>query len=139
MILVPPSRAMSELRNPPQESTSDVLDTSIFEDPDFGEVFRSLEFTLRVTKTTTDINHPTRPAIHFVGEMPDVSTSMRGTVNMTPDDQIHWHFVYFFILHDAIYLIWFYSFLATKIILCGGLIIMPFSLSYNPDISRWQF
>ncbi|KAF8963017.1 hypothetical protein BDZ97DRAFT_1822636 [Flammula alnicola] len=69
-------------------------DTSLFEDPDFREVFRSLDVNLVVTRTEHDPNHPTRPIIYFFGEMHDPSTStMTGRVKMTTDDQVQWHFV----------------------------------------------
>jgi hypothetical protein len=64
----------------------------MFENPDFSEVFRSLDIEIRVLETNHDENHPSRPRIHFAGTMGDQST-MNGWVQMTPDDQIRWHFV----------------------------------------------
>ncbi|KAF8074001.1 hypothetical protein FPV67DRAFT_1577079 [Lyophyllum atratum] len=69
------------------------LDSSIFAEPDFGEVFRSLDVNLRVLKTTPDPSHPNRPVIHFTGEMPESNSRMTGEVKMTPDDQVLWNFV----------------------------------------------
>ncbi|KAF5377965.1 hypothetical protein D9615_006704 [Tricholomella constricta] len=69
------------------------LDISIFEAPDFGEVFRSLDVNLRVVRTTPDANHPNRPIIHFFGEMPSTTSTMTGFVKMTPDKQVQWHFI----------------------------------------------
>ena len=78
----------------PQSSYSDPLNPSIFEASNFREVFRSLDVELCVTKTSIDPDHPTRPKIYFFGEMGDTSSSMmNGWVQMTPDDQVQWHFV----------------------------------------------
>ncbi|RDB14851.1 hypothetical protein Hypma_016407 [Hypsizygus marmoreus] len=69
------------------------LDISIFESPDFGEVFRSLNVNLRVVKTVSDPKYPKRPVIYFAGEMPESTSTMTGHVRMTPDNQVRWHFV----------------------------------------------
>ncbi|KAF8651974.1 hypothetical protein AX16_004617 [Volvariella volvacea WC 439] len=70
------------------------LDKSLFERPDFVEVFRSLVVQVRVTRTLDDHDHPNRPAIYFVGVMSEPSTStMSGKVQMTKDGQVQWHFV----------------------------------------------
>lgn len=70
------------------------MDNSLFEDPEFREEFRSLRATLSVSKIRPDPDHPTRPIIDFYGEMVAPSTStMHGYVQMTKDNQIHWHFV----------------------------------------------
>ncbi|TFK68962.1 hypothetical protein BDN72DRAFT_797050 [Pluteus cervinus] len=75
-------------------SESEPLDTSTFERPDFVEVFRTLEIHIRVTRTLYDQRHPNRPTIYFVGAMGDPSTStINGRVQMTPDNQVQWHFV----------------------------------------------
>jgi len=77
------------------------LDTTLFEHPDFQEVFRSLPVKICVTKTEPDPKHPTRPIIYFFGEMRQPSTStMTGRINMTDENQIQWHFVRL-ILHEA--------------------------------------
>lgn len=70
------------------------VDYSMFEDLDFREEFRSLGVTLHITRTRPDPQHPTRPEIHFFGEMMAPSNStMIGHVKMTNDNQIQWHFV----------------------------------------------
>lgn len=66
----------------------------MFEDPDFREVFRSLEVKLYLVRTEPDPAHPTTPILHFLGEMQGGSTStMNGRVSMTVDNQVQWHFV----------------------------------------------
>jgi len=76
------------------EANMTTIDTSLFEDPEFREAFRSLDASLHVIRTEPDADHPTRPIIHFYGEMQDPSTStMTGSVKMTADNQIQWHFV----------------------------------------------
>ena len=47
---------------------------------------------MRVTGNDESETNPKFPKIHFVGEMGDSST-MNGTVELTEDDQIRWHFV----------------------------------------------
>ncbi|KAG6898402.1 hypothetical protein C0992_004113 [Termitomyces sp. T32_za158] len=63
------------------------LDTSIFEEADFGEVYRTSNVTLKKVSSTPDPDNPTRPIIHFMGEMSD-TTTMTGAVKMTTDGQI---------------------------------------------------
>ncbi|KII86844.1 hypothetical protein PLICRDRAFT_164215 [Plicaturopsis crispa FD-325 SS-3] len=63
-----------------------------FDDPEFSEVYRSLEIKFAYKSSEHDPEHPTRPKINFVGEMMGHST-MFGWVKMTPDDQVRWHFV----------------------------------------------
>ena len=66
----------------------------MFEDPEFREVFRSLDVNLHLTRTEPDSAHPTTPILYFSGEMKAPSTStMTGRVKMTVDNQIQWHFV----------------------------------------------
>lgn len=69
------------------------MDISIFGEPDFGEVFRSLDVVLKVVRITPDQDHPTRPVIHFIGEMKYTTSTMNGMVKMTPDGQVQWQFV----------------------------------------------
>ncbi|KAF9465325.1 hypothetical protein BDZ94DRAFT_1254290 [Collybia nuda] len=78
-----------------QSSIADgaALDPSIFEQPSFGEVFRTLDVSLRVMRTHTDPNHPRRPIIFFAGEMAGTTSTITGQVKMTRDDQVQWHFV----------------------------------------------
>ena len=66
----------------------------MFEDPEFREVFRSLDVNLSLKRTEPDPAHPTMPVLHFRGEMQTQSTStMTGRVKMSVDNQIQWHFV----------------------------------------------
>ncbi|KIM40988.1 hypothetical protein M413DRAFT_72451 [Hebeloma cylindrosporum] len=76
------------------EGNATTLDTSIFEEEDFREVCRSLNVTLSVRRIEPDPEHPSRPILHFFGEMHQPSTStMTGTVRMTPDNEVEWKFV----------------------------------------------
>ncbi|KAF9522585.1 hypothetical protein CPB83DRAFT_864245 [Crepidotus variabilis] len=76
------------------ESSSTTIDATLFEAPDFREVFRSLNVNLVVARTEKDPDHPTRPIIYFYGQMVDPSTpTMTGKIQMTPDNQVRWHFV----------------------------------------------
>jgi hypothetical protein len=66
----------------------------MFEDPEFVEVFRTLDVTLYLKRTEPDPAHPTTPVLYFFGEMQAPSTStMHGRVRMSVDNQIQWHFV----------------------------------------------
>ncbi|KAG6816407.1 hypothetical protein H0H87_006211 [Tephrocybe sp. NHM501043] len=69
------------------------LDTSVFEAMDFGEVYRTLNVTVTKIHTVPDPKYPKRPVIHFMAEMPDTASSMKGTVRMTADDQVMFHFI----------------------------------------------
>lgn len=71
------------------------LDTSLFAQDDFTEVFRKLEVTLHVTRVADDPEHPGRPIIGFVGEMmhPTPTSTMYGCVQLTSDNHIKWQFV----------------------------------------------
>ena len=66
----------------------------MFEDPEFMEVFRTLDVNLYLKRTEPDPAHPRTPVLYFFGEMqaPSVST-MTGRVRMSVDNQIQWHFV----------------------------------------------
>jgi hypothetical protein len=66
----------------------------MFEDPEFLEVFRTLDVNLYLKRTEPDPAHPTTPVLYFFGEMqaPSIST-MTGRVRMSVDNQIQWHFV----------------------------------------------
>ncbi|KDQ50483.1 hypothetical protein JAAARDRAFT_141889 [Jaapia argillacea MUCL 33604] len=69
------------------------LDTSIFSDPDFVEVFRSLTVDLVITSISPS-SHPDRPTLHFSGTIMGTGDHvMVGSVQVTPDDCIRWHFV----------------------------------------------
>ena len=68
------------------------LNPSIFCNPEFSEIFHSLDIVLRVLETTEDEAHPTRPQIHFLGQM-RYQSDMSGWVRMTEDNQIRWHIV----------------------------------------------
>lgn len=65
---------------------------SIFEGDDVPETHASLRIYFRVTSVEPDPDHPTRPKIHFAGEL-DGKFSVTGFVKVTPDDQSWWHFV----------------------------------------------
>lgn len=73
------------------ESEDMALNTSVFDDPNFVEVFRSIDVKLRVLSTEADPDHPTRPRIKFGGSI-DQEATMVGWVRVTPDNQIRWHF-----------------------------------------------
>jgi len=76
------------------EASQTQLDTSMFEDPEFREVFRSLDVELYLKHTEPDPAHPTTPILHFFGEMQGPSSStMSGRVKMTVDNQVQWHFI----------------------------------------------
>ena len=66
----------------------------MFEDPEFREVFRSLDVNFYLKRVEPDPAHPTTPVLYFFGEMQAPSTStMPGRVRMSVDNQIQWHFV----------------------------------------------
>ena len=65
---------------------------SIFSDPGFVEIFRTIKVEMRVLSVEPDAQHPTRPRIHFAGNINNHAT-MVGYVCVTPDDRIRWHFV----------------------------------------------
>jgi hypothetical protein len=47
-----------------------------------------------VRRIEPDSDHPSRPVLYFFGEMHEPSTStMTGSVRMTPDNQVEWKFV----------------------------------------------
>ena len=47
---------------------------------------------LRVIGPGEDLEHPTRPRLHFAGEVRDGQT-MSGFVEMTPEDHLRWKWV----------------------------------------------
>ncbi|KAL1740983.1 hypothetical protein HDZ31DRAFT_67369 [Schizophyllum fasciatum] len=62
------------------------LDTSMFEDPDFVEICRTLPFELVPTRFEPDAQHPEHPIIHFEavnGEA--LGMTIQGIVSVTPD------------------------------------------------------
>ncbi|KAH9851741.1 hypothetical protein C2E23DRAFT_828981 [Lenzites betulinus] len=67
------------------------LRNEVFEDPNFDEVFRSIYVELRVLGTEADPDHPGRPRINFGGSL-DGHAIFVGSVRLTPDNQIRWHF-----------------------------------------------
>ncbi|KAF9442675.1 hypothetical protein P691DRAFT_810247 [Macrolepiota fuliginosa MF-IS2] len=79
--------------NEPVDGTGE-LDTSLFEEEDFTEIFRQLVVDIHVTRVAEDPEHPGRPIIGFVGEMRPPSTStMYGIVQLTSDNHLKWQFV----------------------------------------------
>lgn len=75
-----------------QISHDDVLQPAIFTDPGFVEIFRSIKIEVRIIAVEPDPAHPTRPKIHFAGDINHHAT-MVGCVWVTPDNRIRWHFV----------------------------------------------
>ncbi|TFK34774.1 hypothetical protein BDQ12DRAFT_656472 [Crucibulum laeve] len=71
------------------------LDASLFDGPDFHEVFRTLSVDLKLSRTEAGHGEDSKwPTLFFHGQMRDPSHStMNGRVSMTPDNQIQWHFV----------------------------------------------
>ncbi|KAG6830573.1 hypothetical protein H0H92_016024 [Tricholoma furcatifolium] len=69
------------------------LDSSIFDDIDYGEVYRTLNLDLKLVATTPDPKNPKRPIIHFAGEMPDTTSTMSGRIEMLADGQVQWKFI----------------------------------------------
>ncbi|KAG6877697.1 hypothetical protein C0993_005022 [Termitomyces sp. T159_Od127] len=81
--------------NETKRDASGRLNTSIFEEADFGEVYRTMNVTLRKASCVPDSDNPTRPVIKFVGEMSDtIPSTMTGFVRMTTDGQVRWEFNY---------------------------------------------
>ncbi|KAI0079484.1 hypothetical protein K474DRAFT_1659074 [Panus rudis PR-1116 ss-1] len=71
---------------------SDVpLDTSLFDDPEFEEIFRTIIVNFQLDRSEKDPDHPTRPILHFSGKIQN-EYRMFGWVKVTPDDCIRWHF-----------------------------------------------
>lgn len=68
------------------------LQPTIFDDPDFVEIFRSISIDLRVIGTEPDPAHPKRPIIKFAGEI-DLHAVVVGSVRLTTDDCIRWQYV----------------------------------------------
>jgi len=80
--------------NATAETESDPLDPSLFVNPHFQEVFRTLEVRFEVSHTTPDPSYPSRPKIFYTGQMGMGSGYiMNGWVRMTKDEQVQWHFV----------------------------------------------
>ncbi|KXN87255.1 hypothetical protein AN958_09031 [Leucoagaricus sp. SymC.cos] len=85
-------RELIEYNKSIDEDTGE-LDTSLFEDDEFTEVFRRLEVKLKVTRVANDPDHPGRPIIGFVGEMIAPSNSaMYGCVQLMADNHLKWRF-----------------------------------------------
>jgi hypothetical protein len=64
----------------------------VFQDPSFHETFRVLPVHFRVIGSGTELAHPTRPRLMFVGEARDRQT-MVGHVELTPDGHLRWNWV----------------------------------------------
>ncbi len=65
---------------------------SIFDDPDYEEVFRYLDVQFKVTGSTPNPLFPTRPTISFVGDVRGIYM-MEGTISMTAEKEVRWRFV----------------------------------------------
>lgn len=72
---------------------AETVDASVFEDPDFVEIYRSLHFKLSVTHSTENPSHPDYPDIFFEGELEQRGVTMRGNIHLTDDGTIRWHTV----------------------------------------------
>lgn len=59
----------------------------------FTEVYHVLDMPIRVISTTPSSTHPSRPRLNFAGQVVHSLSTVIGWVEMTPDDQIRWHFV----------------------------------------------
>ncbi|KAI0260673.1 hypothetical protein BC834DRAFT_831460 [Gloeopeniophorella convolvens] len=68
------------------------LDTTMFQDPGFREVFRVLPMHFRIIGTDPDPERPHRPRLVFTGGVRDGQTLI-GRVEMTPDDHVRWKWV----------------------------------------------
>jgi hypothetical protein len=68
-------------------------DTTMFENPSFTEVFRSLSFQLRVVEVQDAPHLSSAPIIRFVGEMEYGVAMMEGTAKLMADGNVHWSFV----------------------------------------------
>ncbi|KLO05650.1 hypothetical protein SCHPADRAFT_946739 [Schizopora paradoxa] len=66
-------------------------DMTMFDDPDFEEVFRFLDVRFTVTGTTANPLFPTRPTISFSGDIRGIYM-MKGTVSMTAEREARWKF-----------------------------------------------
>lgn len=64
---------------------------SLFDDPDYEEVFRYLDVQFKVTKYTPNPQFPSRPTISFSGDIRGVYM-MKGTVSMTTEKEARWKF-----------------------------------------------
>ena len=69
-----------------------ILDKSLFQDPDFVEVYRIIGINMRIESTEHDPLHPSRPRLNFRGDIGGVNT-MIGQVLMTKENEICWSFV----------------------------------------------
>ena len=65
---------------------------ALLESGDFVEVFRTINIEIRVISAERDPAHPERPKINWFGSVGPFAT-MVGSVHVTPDDHIRWHFV----------------------------------------------
>lgn len=79
------------------KSSYETPNPAIFDDDNFEEALRFLEFELSLTGVdelpeSTPAQHRNRPTLHFVGKISG-NASVRGRVYMTPDDQVRWTFV----------------------------------------------
>ena len=67
-------------------------DMSMFDDPDFEEIFRFLDVRFTLTETIANPLFPTRPTISFSGDIRGIYM-MKGTGSMTAEREVRWKFV----------------------------------------------
>lgn len=75
----------------------ETVDSSVFEEQDFAEALRFLEFELSLVNVErpsepTPSHHLIRPTLHFLGRISG-NARVKGKVYMTPDEQVRWSFV----------------------------------------------
>ena len=75
-----------------QSPESEPLNPTIFEDPDFQEVFTTINMRCEVSSYEHDFDHPENPIIHFKGATQDQS-QIHGSVRLTLENHIRYHFV----------------------------------------------
>lgn len=69
---------------------------AMFQDPGFRDTFRVLPTYFRVIGFEEDPGRPTRPHIIFGGEV-SIGQTIIGRTEMTPDDQLRWKWVRWYI------------------------------------------
>ena len=92
-----PSRQRTRLNVCITQTSQNAPDPAIFEDENFEEALRFLEFELRLFRVedgsaSTPSSCSSRPTLHFVGSVSG-NAHVKGRVYMTPDEQVRWSFV----------------------------------------------